>query len=269
MRTRDDPAAAALELHRRAPGRIGLVTISIGAELDGCSARPRRSPAHLGDAARHGGEHQDARQPSCAGGRPSVPMIAITYPESRSPGGSSAPRQASPSPGVGRVPPAHRPGVRRGYTAVNVVVGITRRPCVLLNKTVTPQALRQDPLRGRRGVQAHLDVRRRPTSTRNAGYALIAPADRQGVPEARRLTLSPGPAIARSPGRRAPGGRPTRRPAGGGLLLAERPLVEPELEQEVQRLAHVAPGGIPSCAMTWVPSRSGRIDAVPPAPAAR
>ena len=36
--------------------------------------------------------------------------------------------------------------------------------------------------------------------------------------------------------------RPTRRRGGGGLLLAERALVEPELEQEVERLADDAAG---------------------------
>ena len=65
------------------------------------------------------------------------------------------------------------------------------------------------------------------------------------------------------------GGLSRLRPAGcsahhdeqppGRLLLAERALLEPELEQEVEGPADRRPGPTPSSAMTRLPSRSGRI----------
>ena len=79
----------------------------------------------------------------------------------------------------------------------------------------------------------------------------------------------PGPGLARrtdgsrqpSPaGRAAPAAAPTSVEPPAGLLLAEGALVEAQLEQEGERLAHgPARRRSPSWSMTWVPSRSGRM----------
>ena len=44
-----------------------------------------------------------------------------------------------------------------------------------------------------------------------------------------------------------------------GLVLADRALVETDLEQEVERLAHDPPGATPRCSMTCRPSSGGRM----------